>query len=190
MKKKIKAPNRKGEYVDRYIQYIPARYIFAILITILEIIMVIGIVFLCAIYIPYFYIALYVTVIGVVISIIVSNDNPDYKIPWLLCVICIPIIGFMLYFLFYKRKLTKKLIKKLNAVNESLEKDNEKELNNITDKLIKSQAKELINIANTHIYQNTKLEYYKICAKGRKPLVFCNSARDFAYLWGETAERK
>ena len=162
MKKKIKAPNRKGEYVDRYIQYIPARYIFAILITILEIIMVIGIVFLCAIYIPYFYIALYVTVIGIVISIIVSNDNPDYKIPWLLCVICIPIIGFMLYFLFYKRKLTKKLIKKLNAVNESLEKDNEKELNNINDKLIKSQAKELINIANTHIYQNTKLEYYKI----------------------------
>ena len=133
MKKKIKAPNRKGEYVDRYIQYIPARYIFAILITILEIIMVIGIVFLCAIYIPYFYIALYVTVIGVVISIIVSNENPDYKIPWLLCVICIPIIGFMLYFLFYKRKLTKKLIKKLNAVNESLEKDNEKVIHRVIE---------------------------------------------------------
>ena len=101
MKKTVKVTDKKGRYVEKEIQYIPVRYILAILITLLEITMVIGLMFILTIYIPYFYVAIYATVVGVVISIIASNDNPDYKVPWLLCVICIPIVGFMLYFLFY-----------------------------------------------------------------------------------------
>lgn len=164
MKKSIKITDKYGKPVEKEIQYIPVRYILAILITVLEIAMVIGLMFILAIYIPYFYIAIYITVIGVVISIIASNDNPDYKVPWLLCVICLPIVGFMLYFLFYKRKLNNKFSKRLKKVSDSLEKDDNENFNNLekVDKLIQSEAKELVNIANTHLYQNTKIEYYKI----------------------------
>ena len=185
MKKTIKLPNRHGKKVDREIQYIPMRYIFAMLITILEIIMVIGVMFLLAMYIPYFYIAIYITVVGVVISIIASNDNPDYKVPWLLFVICVPIVGFMLYFLFYKRKLSNKFIKRLKKVGTSLEKNDTIEFNNLEneDKLIKSEALELKNIANTHLYQSTNIEYYKIGEEMHQSIIIeLKKAKRFVFL--------
>jgi len=185
MKKTIKLPNRYGKKVDREIQYIPMRYIFAMLITILEIIMVIGVMFLLAMYIPYFYIAIYITVVGVVISIIASNDNPDYKVPWLLFVICVPIVGFMLYFLFYKRKLSNKFIKRLKKVGTSLEKNDTIEFNNLEneDKLIKSEALELKNIANTHLYQSTNIEYYKIGEEMHQSIIIeLKKAKRFIFL--------
>ena len=69
-------------------------------------------------FIPYFYIAAYITAFGCVLKIVSSDDNPDYKVPWILIVLLIPIAGFMLYFLFYSRKLKKKYIKRLNDINK------------------------------------------------------------------------
>ena len=71
----------------------------AVLLTILEIFLIMAIVFLCAIYIPYFYIAALLTTIVCELKIIASDDNPDYKVPWLLFVLIIPVAVFMLYFL-------------------------------------------------------------------------------------------
>ena len=163
MKKNIKVYD-KGKYIDKEINYIPLRYIFAILITVLEILLIIGVMVALALYMPYFYIAIILTVVCVVISIICSNDNPDYKVPWLLFVIVVPIVGFMSYFLFYKRKLDKKYTKRLNEARTSLIYDNEVSLNELKNKdsLVSSQARQLVNIGNTHIYKNTQLEYYKI----------------------------
>ena len=60
----------------------------------------IGIVILLAIYVPYFYAFLIGVIVLLVIGIIGSHDNPDYKIPWILVVILLPIVGMMLYFIF------------------------------------------------------------------------------------------
>lgn len=92
MKKNIKVYD-KGKYIDKEINYIPIRYIIAVLLTILEIVAIMAIIVLLAKYVPYFYIALYITEIVVVVTIIGSNDNPDYKVPWLLFVIILPIVG-------------------------------------------------------------------------------------------------
>lgn len=73
--------------ISREIKYIPFRYILAMFLTILEILSIMAVVILLAIYVPYFYLLILLTVVGVVISIIASNDNPDYKVPWLLFVI-------------------------------------------------------------------------------------------------------
>ena len=102
MRKNIKV-FEKGKYIEKEINYIPFRYIVAVLLTIFEIAAIIGVLVLLAIYIPYFYLAIYLTVFGVIIAIIASNENPDYKVPWLLFVITLPIVGFMLYFLFHER---------------------------------------------------------------------------------------
>ena len=164
MKKRIKVTDARGNYIDKEIQYIPTRYILAILITLMEVVAVIGIMFILAYYIPYFYLAIYATVVGVVISIIVSQDNPDYKVPWLLFVITVPIVGFMCYFLFYKRKLTNKLTKRLKYVNDTLDVDdydNFEKLKN-TDKLMYSQALELTNISSSHLYKDTKIKYFSL----------------------------
>ena len=102
--------------VQREIDYIPIRYIIAVLITLLEVLAVIGIVVAMCIYVPYFYLAAWATEIFCVIRIIASDDNPDYKVPWLLFVLIIPIAGFMLYFMFYSRRLQNKYIKRLNKL--------------------------------------------------------------------------
>lgn len=96
--------------VEKEIDYIPVRYIIAVFITLLEVLAVIGIVAALCYYVPYFYLAAWATEIFVVILIIASDDNLDYKVPWLLFVLIIPIAGFMLYFMFYSRKLKKKFL--------------------------------------------------------------------------------
>ena len=86
--------------VQREVNYIPVRYIIAVLITVLEVLAILGIVFSLCYYVPYFYLAAWATEIFCVIRIIASDDNSDYKVPWLLFVLIIPVAGFMLYFLF------------------------------------------------------------------------------------------
>lgn len=173
MKKKIKVTDRRGKRVEREVNYIPGRYIFALFLTILETVSVLAIMIICNIYIPYFWIASLITQVCVVISIICSNDNPDYKVPWLLFVMLLPVIGFMLYFLFYKRKLSKKFIKRINAINDSLEcndKDILKKLKEI-DSLAYSEAVHLNNISRTHIYNDTSIKYFNIGEEWHKALL-------------------
>ena len=160
MKKKVKIyKNRK--VVEKEINYIPVRYIFSILLAILEIASIIAIMVLLALYVPYFYILIYATVIGIVISIVASNENPDYKVPWIITVIGLPIVGMMLYFMFSKRKLPKKIIKKLNLIDKPLEYndhiDNLNELEN-DNMLLKSQALNLCKISDSHLYKNNSLK--------------------------------
>ena len=164
MKKKIKVYGNRGQQVEREINYIPVRYIIALLITAVEVLSIFAILVLLALYIPYFYLAIMATVVGVVISIIASNDNPDYKVPWLLFVICVPIVGFMSYFLFYKRKLSKKFIRKINSINDSLSVDDKNNFVELKkqDKLIATQAIELCNIGKAHLYKNTKIKYFSM----------------------------
>lgn len=166
MKREIKV-YKSGKIIKKEILYIPFRYILAMLITIFEIIAVIGIVFFMAKYLPYFYVLIYITVFAIVLSIVASHDNPDYKIPWLLFVICVPIVGFMTYFMFYERKLSKKFRKRFNRIKESLEFDdlqNKIEIAN-SDKLIASQALQLCEISGSHLYKNTNIEYFSIGEK-------------------------
>ncbi|MBQ7028197.1 MAG: PLDc_N domain-containing protein, partial [Ruminococcus sp.] len=115
MKKKIIIHDRYG-VKEKEIDYIPVRFIIAMLLIILETAAVIGITLLCGAYIPYFYLAMWATEIFCVLKIINSEENPDYKIPWLLVTILIPVAGFMLYFMFYDRKLTKKQVKRIDKL--------------------------------------------------------------------------
>lgn len=161
MKKNIKV-YQKGKYVDKEINYIPTRYIMAILVTILEVLAIIGTVVLLAIYVPYFYTALVATQVALIIAIIVSNNNPDYKLVWLFVVVMIPVGGMMIYLIFYKRKLPKRSIKRLENIKGSYSHNDEanfKELTNLNN-LISTQAKSLCLTANTHLYKNSKIEYF------------------------------
>ena len=99
-------------------KYIPLRYLISIAVIVAEIALVIGLVVLACIYSPYLYFLAVALQIWCVIKIISSDNNPDYKAPWLLVVIVLPIIGFTLYFLFYSRQLGKLYVKRLNALSK------------------------------------------------------------------------
>ena len=168
MKRKIKVRNANNEAVEREINYIPVRYILAILISIIETILVFSVVAVLCVYIPYFYILVFFTEVFCVIKIINSNDNPDYKVPWLLFVLILPIVGFMTYFMFYSRKISKKQMNKIKTIKKNLKsKDdsNELEILKEEDKLAYTHAKLICNLADTHLYKNTKLEYFDLGEK-------------------------
>lgn len=183
---------RKYTYFDgkkqaeREYSYIPVRYIFAVLIAIFEVLAVIGVVVALCYYVPYFYLAAWATEIFCVIRIIASDDNPDYKVPWLLFVLIIPIAGFMLYFMFYSRKLQKRFIKRLDAMKSHGYKKDDSELFSALEKenpVASSQAKMLCAISEAHMFSNTKQEYFSLGEDiHRRLLEDLKTAEKFIYM--------
>ncbi|MBR2340698.1 MAG: cardiolipin synthase [Clostridia bacterium] len=164
MKRKYKVRAGK-KTIEREYNYIPVRYIIAILFTVFEILAIIGIVVACCYYIPYFYIAAFLTEVFCVVKIIASDDNPDYKVPWLVFVLILPIAGFMLYFLFYSRKLKGKFVCRLDELKKYRYERVQKE---ILDELERenahaaAQAKMLCSISGASVFKDTKQTYYPL----------------------------
>ncbi len=151
--------------IEREYNYIPVRYIIAVLITIFEVFAVIGIVVACCYFIPYFYIAAWITEIFCVIKIIASDDNPDYKVPWLLFVLILPVAGFMLYFLFYSRKLQKKFIRRLDELKQYSYEINDTAVQDALkaeNPTAASQAKMLTEISGSRLFVDTKQTYFPL----------------------------
>lgn len=177
---------QKDQRIEKEINYIPVRYILAIALAVLETAAILTIIILFCRHIPYFYILVWLTEIGCVVRIIASNDNPDYKIPWLVFVLVVPIAGFMLYFLFYSRMLKKKYVKRLddlkhqNYANE--DKKLFKELGNQSE-TAHNQAKMLCNISDAHLFSNTSQTYFKLGEDLYKSLlVDLGKAKKFIYM--------
>ena len=185
MKKKIIIHDRYG-VKEKEIDYIPVRFIIAILLIILETAAVVAATCLCAYYIPYFYLAMWATEIFCVLKIINSEENPDYKIPWLLVTILIPVAGFMLYFMFYDRKLTKKQVKRINKIAEQqIHTDDGETLAALEkeDRKAYLQARLLCKLSHSHIYRNTKARYFPMGEDMNKAMLEdLQSAERFIFL--------
>lgn len=184
MRKTIKIKNLRRKEVSKTLIYIPMRYVFASLLTALEVIFMIAIVVFLTIKIPYFWVAILITQIATIASVIVRDDNPDYKVPWLVLIICIPIIGFMLYFIFYSRKLKPRFRKKIKQISEKLEIDDSSTLKNIDDSSFAySQAIQLKKIAGAHVYQNTNIKYYSTGESSFEDIINdLKNAKKFVFL--------
>lgn len=158
--RKYKINGKEKEYSYHYI---PFRYVLAFLITVFEVCAIIGIVVALCIYLPYFYSFAVFTQICCVLKIISSDDNPDYKAPWLLVVLILPVMGFMLYFIFYSRTLKKKYVKRIQALKVyDFDKDDGFLLGKINseDDNAYRQARALTGVSDSHIYQNTSTKYF------------------------------
>ena len=165
LKKKIRIQYDANRTEEREINYIPVRYILALLLAVLETVAVITILILFGKYVPYFYLAMWATEIGCVIHIIACDEAPDYKIPWLLTVLIVPVAGFMLYFLFGKRTLQRKYIRRLDAMRKQSYPARTEAL---TEKLaventtIATDARMLCKIADTNLFTNTSQTYFPL----------------------------
>ncbi|MBQ9729094.1 MAG: cardiolipin synthase [Clostridia bacterium] len=151
--------------IEREYNYIPVRYIVAVMITIFEVVSIIGILGALCYFVPYFYLAAWATEIFCVIKIIASNDNPEYKLPWLLFVLILPVVGFMLYFIFYSRSFSKKYVRRLKKLYDERypEKDEEnfKALSEESEGAY-NQAKLLCSLSGGHLFRDTKQTYFRL----------------------------
>ncbi len=165
MKSEITVVKRNGKEKRKKTGHIPFRYVFTLLLMFLEIVAVIAAVVILVLFVPYSYITVVLVQVGVAISIIASNDNPDYKVPWLFFVLLIPIVGFMFYFMLYSRKLSKRQQKAIARIRAGrVVKDDEEELSALAkeDSAAYSQAMILKNLSDTHIYRNTAVKYFSL----------------------------
>lgn len=172
MKKKIRYQKGK-KTVEREYNYIPVRYVFAVLITVFEVAAVIGSVMLLSWLVPYFYIACWITQIVCVVKIVSSDDNPDYKVPWLLFVMILPIAGFMLYFMFYSRTLQKRFVKRLEQLKARRYTADPAPMECLkqTDPRAAGQAQMLCDVADCALFQGTKQTYYPLGEDMHKALL-------------------
>ena len=149
--------------VEREVNHIPIRYIIAIMLSFIEVVLTIGVVIIMSVYIPYFYVLAFVTHIACIVRVIASEDNPDYKIPWLVILFVLPIAGFMLYFMFYSRKLKRKYTDRLiDLNNKTCTMDDSKNFNALKNEnpIAHNQAKILCNLSMSHLFTNTRQEYF------------------------------
>ncbi len=167
-------------------KYIPVRYVVALALTILIITVIIGSVMALCYYYPKLYIVAYLIQIACVLKIVASDDNPDYKVPWLLFVLILPIVGFMLYIMFYSRKLKRKFQKKLKDLNDATYDncDNDLLVELKSENLsAHNQALMLCKTSGGHIFKNCKQTYLKTGQEYMDALVEdLKSAKKFIFL--------
>ena len=89
--------------------------------TILFEILILALVILAASVVSYvfFGVALLVDLI-MVIAIINRDANPEYKVTWIIVVLLLPLLGTMLYLIFYRRRITKREERLLNGIFDKL----------------------------------------------------------------------
>ncbi|MBR1832939.1 MAG: cardiolipin synthase [Ruminiclostridium sp.] len=138
-------------------------FVISVLIFIQIAIIVLPMFFLSAYYVPLF---LFFEAISFIISISIvnRNNNPDFKIAWLIPVLCFPVGGALLYLMFGRTHLNKKNTAKLKKTVESskgiVTPDNEL-LDMIGEKNphLKREASYIINNSRSNIYAFTTTEF-------------------------------
>ena len=146
-------------------KYLPFRFVFNILLILLEIALVMTLMVLLSIRNLYSIVAEVVTQLAVAISIIAGTDNPDYKVPWLFFVMLLPVVGFMCDFMFYSRKLSPTQRSRLKLIyTESTAFKDGKDADTLAlqSEDAYSQAVMLKRLAGTHIYTDTRVTYYPL----------------------------
>ncbi len=117
----------------------------------------------------YYYAQLTLSLFSVLISfnLLNRNINPDFKIPWLMIVLGLPLVGVVLYLLFSKNYMTPNQQKKMKVIIEKNKKyyhvPYEEDLEN--KKYLKSyygQNKYLENVSDSKSFKDTNVTYFKI----------------------------
>lgn len=168
------------------IKIIPLRYILAMLITILEVVLVIGIVFYLCFKFPNFSVFILVCEILCIIGILGSDNNPDYKVPWLVVITLLPVIGYMLYVIFSSRKISKKDLITINKLSQNKYiRDDSVDFDSLKNDSVTSfnQFKMLSKTSGTSLFTNTKTDYFDDINNLLENLIVdLNNAKNFIFI--------
>ena len=115
----------------------------------------------------YIYINIFLTLTAVLFAFGILNRkmNPDHKIPWLMLILGVPLIGIVLYFFFSKNYITnrqQKKIKEIRIKNKKYMEVSQKEDEDNKNILLNyyGQNKYIENTSFKKINKNTKVSYF------------------------------
>lgn len=103
----------------------------------------------------------------VVLYIVNKDDNPSYKLAWIVPILAFPLLGGILYLAIGDKKPTRKMRKKLELVGEFTDQllcQNPKVMHEIEEKdpLIAGHMNYLSQSVGYPVYHNTQTEYFPI----------------------------
>ena len=124
----------------------------------------------------------------VVLWIVNKNDNPAYKMAWIIPILLFPVSGGVLYVIFGNKKPAKKL-------RNTLEKESNRTINELSqdervideirnqDERVAGQSIYLSNVVGYPIYKNTETKYYDIGESNYADLIKeLNNAKKFIFM--------
>ncbi len=186
MKIKYREKINKRVLPERTLKFIPLRYVLAFMLTIIKFLLITGVVVWLILKVKYFYLVVLLTNIVCVIKIIASDTNPDYKVPWLLFVLILPVVGLLLYFVFSKTTLKRRYVKRFKDLDGiDYEYNDYKAMARLKEENLTAynQAKLLKKISNSHLFTNVKTEYFSSGESYKESLIKdLKNAQKFIYL--------
>ena len=124
----------------------------------------------------------------VVLYIVYKNENPSYKLAWIVPILAFPVLGGILYLAMGDKKPARKMRKKLESIGEytnPLLYQDEKIMEELVDTnpQIAGQVHYLYKSSNYPIYRNTETEYYEIGEDYFESLVYeLKKAKHFIFM--------
>lgn len=115
----------------------------------------------------YVYLSLNVLSFFVVVAIMSNDENPSYKLTWIIAILIFPLTGGVFYMLFGNKRMPSKLRKRIDSELEDTKlhmpsNDLAKEkLSWLGDGRI-NQSQYIYNIAGNPLFENTSSEYYPV----------------------------
>ena len=142
----------------------PVRYLAVAAGGVIEAAAIIACAVLACAVIPHFWVVAWVVQAVCAVRIVASDDNPDYKLPWLLFVVALPVIGVTLYLMFYSRKLSPGYIRRALSHQGEYDYDHSIAISELKEKdeVAFSQVKMLCEISGSHLFSGTDMQYFPL----------------------------
>lgn len=146
--------------MKKIIQFLTSRlFIFALLIVLQAAVLVLGILWLQELSFI-FYIFCEVLSLIIVFSIVSKQDNPMYKIAWIIPIMMVPVLGGFFYLLFGKRNISpriRRILEQLNVKNSDLHIQNQEILAEMEyNPHAVKQASYIAQTVGYPVYKNTE----------------------------------
>ena len=150
----------------RLFRIISSRYLICVLLILAELCGLVYVIAELSAYSIYFTLVATVINYAVLIYVINTDANPEYKLSWVCVILLVPIIGAVMFILFYRRKLGKGEIKRALTVRASLlplPNSCDGALNELAELSPRAAGKALAVVGNdemTSVYRGTASRYF------------------------------
>lgn len=168
---------------------------------ILQLVMMVVMVYYMQFYASWLYLT--IEILGIILVFLLVNDGESYKHFWIIIVLALPVVGFILYFMWGRKRTNSKANRHFREVDnrmlDSLQSDQQ-----ILDKFHnihpnKVQISRYLTREGFPLYENTNVTYYEIGEKMRDALFEdIRNAKSYIFLeyfiisdgvfWGELYE--
>lgn len=151
--------------IKKLTRFFTSRLFVTSLFILLQIIVLFGTVYGLSQYFMWIQSFLVILSLILVVAVVSEDSNPTFKLAWVILMLTVPVIGWLLYFVFERRKVPKKTLRRYMSIAVASRKILKQD-KDIEEKL-KSESPStskictyISNTAHTHVYEHTQTHFY------------------------------